>query len=116
MCLSGSMQSAIGNDSGTEKSRVEGVLESIQDLATCFRERRDDPTIEEALPLFRLFAIGFGFSDRAFKDGKLGALARWLRKDLPRFLSELRAVQCATCSRCPAYRRAHSPRGSFGRR
>ena len=81
--VSGSMQSAIGNDSGTEKSRLEGVLESIQDLARCFRERRDDPTIEEALPLFRLFAIGFGFSDRAFKYGKLGALARRLHKDLP---------------------------------
>ncbi len=81
--VSGSMLSAIHNDAGAEKNRLEVVLDAIRDLARRYRAESASPDVAGARELAKMFAYGFGFADRAAKYGKLGALAQRFMKHAP---------------------------------
>ncbi len=81
--VSGSMQTAIQNDGGGQRNRLEGVLDAVRDLARRYRAESALPELASGTELAKLFAYGFGFADRAEKYGKLGALAQRLLKEAP---------------------------------
>jgi hypothetical protein len=81
--VSGTMRTAIRNDSGGQQNRLQGVLDAIRDLAGRYREASASPEVQESLAAVKLFAYGFGFADRAAQFGKLAILARRVVKDLP---------------------------------
>ena len=81
--VSGTMQTAIQNDAGGERNRLEGVLDAIRDLARRSHTEATSPEVQEGLGLVQVFAYGFGFADRAAKYGRLGALAGRVFKDAP---------------------------------
>jgi len=81
--VSGTMQTAIRNDVGGERNRLEGVLDAIRDLARRYHDEDMSPDVQEGAGLVKLFAYGFGFADRAAKYGKLGILAGRVFKDAP---------------------------------
>jgi TIR domain len=81
--VSGTMQTAIRNDAGGGRNRLEGVLDAIRDLARRYRTEVASPEVQEGMGLAKVFAYGFGFADRAAKYSRLGSLAQRLLKDVP---------------------------------
>ena len=71
--VSGSMQESIGDIGGSEVNRLQGVLKTIQQLAGASEVDRSDSI---ALDLVKVFAYGFGFTNRAADLGSLAGLAR----------------------------------------
>jgi hypothetical protein len=74
--VSGSMQKAMGTASGDQKSRLQGVMESLRSLASHYHAQAESQEVTEIIGSGKLFAYGFGFADRAVKLGKLGKLAQ----------------------------------------
>ncbi|MCI0458060.1 MAG: toll/interleukin-1 receptor domain-containing protein [Gemmataceae bacterium] len=87
--VSGSMQTAIQNDAGGQRNRLEGVLDAVRDLAHRYRTESASPEVAGSRELAKLFAYGFGFADRAVKYGKLGALAQRFINDAPPIPSQV---------------------------
>jgi len=87
--VSGSMQTAIQNDAGGERNRLEGVLDSVRNLACRYRAEGASPEMTASAELANLFAYGFGFADRAAKYAKLGALAQRILKEAPPIPSQI---------------------------
>lgn len=69
--VSGSMQTAIRNESSERQSRLESVLEALKDLISRYREKFHDSKYDKALAQIKLFIYGFGFADRAATGGDL---------------------------------------------
>jgi hypothetical protein len=87
--VSGSMQTAIQNDAGGQKNRLEGVLDAVRDLARRYRAESASPEFADKRDLAKVFAFGFGFADRAAKFGRLGGLAQRFMKDAPPIPSQV---------------------------
>ena len=71
--VSGSMQESIGGLGGAGANRLQGVLQSIEKIAGAANGNGPAPVPSN---LVRIFAYGFGFTDRAAEYGALAGLAR----------------------------------------
>ncbi|MGA2905224.1 MAG: TIR domain-containing protein [Candidatus Korobacteraceae bacterium] len=71
--VSGSMQESIGKANGPALNRLQSVLATIQELAGA---SEISARAKGALELVKVFAYGFGFTDRAADYGSFAGLAR----------------------------------------
>jgi hypothetical protein len=87
--VSGSMQTSLQNQSGQEQNRLESVLDGIKNLAEFTQnklEKYEDRTSSVG-KLIKVFAYGFGFSNRAAQyGGVMDILTKW-RISIPSFTS-----------------------------
>jgi hypothetical protein len=73
--VSGSMQTSMRNADDRENNRLQAVLDTLKRLSAGSAQKGGDPEVASLLELVKVFAYGFGFTNRVSDFAPLASLA-----------------------------------------